>query len=229
MRIRPIMFNTEMVQAIMNDNKTQTRRAPKIQPFLNRNGYWRYGDAVWHKDNSVSLRCENHLIWKYAPCKPGDILWVRETWNLVLDFDNSDTPIYETERYVYFADNPMPFDYWVDVNTGEHKEQMPWKPSIHMPKEAARIFLRVKAVRFERLQEITEVQALMEGCYMYRTPGEIQPGHDGTAIQDFHRVWDNTVKPAERSDRGWDANPWVWVIEFERCERPACWEVYLYG
>ena len=87
----------------------------------------------------------------------------------------------------------------------------PWRPSIHMPKEAARIFLRVTGGRVERLQEITEDEAIREGCI----------AHGGNlAIDDFRAIWDSTIKKADLPLYGWDANPWVWVIEFERIERP---------
>ena len=217
MKVMPILFSTEMVQAIMDYRKTQTRRIIKLTPGFSGRQVGESGNP----DNPLGFMYPCGI--KRPPCNKGDILWVRETWQCVFDFDNSDQPIEETERYIYYADSPMPFDYWVDADTGEHKEQMPWKPSIHMPKEAARIFLRVKEVRVERLQGITETQALMEGCYMYRTKCEIQPGRSGTAIEDFHRVWDSTIKRSELEKYGWDANPWVWVIEFERCEKPGGW------
>ena len=230
MSYKPILFNTEMVKAIKDGWKTQTRRIAKqlcgLDPredglppekfefFISP----RSGALHW-EDLLRSVTVDGNRV--FAPVMPGDILWVREKWQHVYNFDDGDQLIEGTGRYVYYADNPMTFDYWVDPDTGEHKEQMPWKPSIHMPKEAARIFLRVKDVRVERLQDITETQALMEGCYMYRTKCEIQPGHSGTAIEDFHRVWDSTIKRSELEKYGWNENPWVWVIEFERCEKPA--------
>lgn len=132
------------------------------------------------------------------PCDPGDILWVRETWN------------YGEGEYRYKADDVMP-DGW---------HTTAWRPSIHMPKEAARIFLRVKDVRAERLQEITAAECLREG---------IEPeakNHVGQEFAQgmFHDLWDSTVKPADRDIYGWAANPWVWVIEFELCEKPEGWE-----
>lgn len=135
MAIKPILFNTEMVQSILGGRKTQTRRKIPIPNY----GYFMHVPTA-------SIR---------PPYQVGDILWVRETWQHVFTVDVSDQPIEGTDRYIYYADNPMPFGYWVDTDTGEHKEQMPWKPSIHMPKEAARIFLRVTNVRVEQLQDIT--------------------------------------------------------------------------
>lgn len=209
---RPILFNGEMVKAIREGRKTQTRRVCKG-----------YGD------------CNPVQVGYHPPFKPGDILWVRETWQHVYNLDDGDQPIEGTGRYVYYADNPMPFDYWVDVDTGEHKEQMPWKPSIHMPKGAARIFLRVKDVRVERLQEITVLDAINEGCsgticdhtYAARTYGCIDCYNTGwleAPDVEFSKLWDTTIKSEDRDKYGWDANPWVWVIEFERCEKPEGWD-----
>ena len=182
---RPILFNGEMVKAIREGRKTQTRRVCKG-----------YGD------------CNPVQVGYHPPFKPGDILWVREKWQHVYNFDDGDQLIEGTGRYVYYADNPMPFDYWVDPDTGEHKEQMPWKPSIHMPKEAARLFLRVKNVRIERLREISASDAMDEGFADWN---------------EFVTLWDSTIKPADRDKYGWNADPWVWVIEFERCEKPEGW------
>ena len=139
------------------------------------------------------------------PCESGDVLWVRETWQHVYTYDDSDKAIEETGRYVYFADDPMPFTYWVDTDTGEHKDQMPWRPSIHMPREAARIFLRVTDVRVERLQDIDDDGVVAEG---------LEIGAE------FDELWNRTLSKSDRAKFGWAANPWVWVIKFERCERP---------
>lgn len=198
---RPILFSGEMVKAIMEGRKTQTRRIVR-----------ELDDVPLHNfSDGAARRFISHgkaAKVKAAPCKPGDILWVRETWHHVFNFDDNDQAIDGTGRYIYYADNPMPFDYWVDVDTGEHKEQMPWKPSIHMPKEAARIFLRVKSVRAERLREVSVSDAMNEGF---------------TDLIDFVTFWDSTIKPADRYKYDWNGNPWVWVIEFERCEKPEGW------
>lgn len=222
---KPILFNTEMVQAIQVGRKTQTRRLVKEIPL-----HAPYFELCDGKPYACDMYGEWHPAERFCRIQPGDILWVRETWQHVYNFDDGDQLIEGTGRYVYYADNPMPFDYWVDTDTGEHKEQMPWKPSIHMPKEAARIFLRVKDVRVERLQDITEEQAEQEGCAGWHIeisggPWGVEDDPDeGTAVDDFQRVWDSTIKPEDRDMYGWDANPWVWVIEFERIEKPASWK-----
>lgn len=210
---RPILFNAEMVKAIIDGRKTQTRRLLR---------------------NIHAYSIKTDLPANKPPCKPGDILWVREKWQHVYNFDDGDQLIEGTGRYVYYADNPMPFDYWVDPDTGEHKEQMPWKPSIHMPKEAARIFLRVKEVRVERLQDITVLDAISEGCggticdhsNAHPTLGCtdcLNTGWLEPPDAEFAQLWDTTIKPADHERYGWEANPWVWVITFERCDKPKGW------
>ena len=202
MSYKPILFNTEMVKAIQMGRKTETRR-------------------LLRSISAYSIKTD--LPANKPPCKPGDILWVREKWQHVYNFDDGDQLIEGTGRYVYYADNPMSFDYWVDPDTGEHKEQMPWKPSIHMPKAAARIFLRVKDVRVERLQAMRLEDCLAEGVRLTAGVENDLVRAPIRAREWFSQVWDSTIKPADRDIYGWDANPWVWVIEFERCEKPEDW------
>lgn len=152
-------------------------------------------------------------------------MYVRETWNKAGLVDDSDHVIEGTEKYYYAAGPEKPcFDFWVDPETGEHKERMPWKPSIHMPKEAARIWLKVTDVRVERLQDITEAEAILEGAInniaFIHSPDD-EYDHIHTAREHFIDIWNSTIKKGDIDKYGWDANPFVWVIEFERCEN---WE-----
>lgn len=194
MRVKPILFNTEMVRAILDGRMTQARRLIKPQPTNPRHN--NVGWLEWDDGHGYRMK---------PPCEVGDILWVRETWQYVYTCDDYDKCIEITGRYVYFADDSMPFTYWVDTDTGEHKDQMPWRPSIHMPREAARIFLRVTDVRVERLQDIDDDGVVAEG---------LEIGAQ------FDELWNRTVKKSDRAKFGWENNPWVWVIEFERCEKP---------
>lgn len=122
-----------------------------------------------------------------APYHPGDVLWVRETWRKW------------SGGYSYKADAPD----WA----------CQWKPSIHMPREAARLFLRVTDVWVERLQNIQPSGAINEGACEACEPTT-------SIIPKFVSLWDSTIKTADLPSYGWNANPWVWVIEFERCEKP---------
>lgn len=187
--MKPILFNTDMVRAILEDRKTVTRRVVKPQPVM-------YGFG------------ETHFDWSKvkAPYSPGDILYVRETFGT-----------YNGDYYLYRADYP---DGATTYDFDVHRCDLPrWHPSIHMPREAARIFLRVTDVREERLREITEEQARAEGLYKGWSATETS-STAATAKQAFMWVWDSTIKPADRALYGWLASPWVWVIEFERCEKP---------
>lgn len=183
--IKPALFNTDMVRAILEGRKTVTRRVVKPQPPA---GVTRMEQGAapdrWRspgKDVWVEIR---------AHYQPGDILWVRETWAKSM-----------AGTYMYRAD-----DKAIMVER--------WHPSIHMPREAARIFLRVTNVQPERLQDINGLHAKEEGCegYVHINPLYGCP----ETVHNFKALWDSTIKPADRPTYGWDANPWVWVIEFER-------------
>jgi len=177
---KPILFNTEMVKAILEGRKTQTRRLMK--PI----------NSHYVMDGKPTIN---------PPCNPGDILWVRETWKQATTGTAGPGLI---DLYLYRADEPQD-------TTGMMVEDR-WHPSIHMPRKAARIFLRVKEVRLERLHEIMDAP----------------PGSDNPIVKEgctygfeFIAIWDNTINPAERSLYGWNANPWVWVITFERIDKEA--------
>jgi len=170
--MKPILFSTPMVQAILDGRKTMRRRVIRPQP------QHAYDDYMGGWDCLTEGHC--HLCEPKPPYKPGDILWVRETW--YQHYDGS---------YAYRASAPE--------NTG-------WKPSIHMPREAARIFLRVKTVRVERLQDITEEDAKAEGVIC----GQGQKRW--TARSAFMDLWDRI----NGKKNPWESNPWVWVISFER-------------
>lgn len=218
--IKPILFNTEMVRAILEGRKTVTRRVVKGQ-----GAGWElvdFGDntaMIKVRPNGEEYPVDVPGLWATfewdgvpefpmvkAPCESGDCLWVRETWSRV-----------ETGEYLYKADNEKPFSY------------LGWRPSIHMPKEAARLFLRVIGVRAERLQDISAKQAHMEGqprcnggitvCGGPRSCYDCEADTENAVLW-FAGCWDSTIKPADCAAYGWEANPWVWVIEFERCEKP---------
>ena len=139
------------------------------------------------------------------PFEAGDVLWVRETWGRLTECDVF--PPYEPheERFIYRADRGDPDHF-----------QAKWHPSIHMPKEAARIFLRVKDVRVERLQDMDEDAAIAEGI------ADSPAGTDSPLLR-FTELWDKTIRREDLREFGYHANPWVWVIEFERCEKPEGW------
>ena len=188
MTIKPILFNTEMVRAILDGRKSVTRRVVKhdTNEILN---------SPYHKKHPEVE--DKQIISKLCmpPYQPEAVLYVRETWCLR----------YDGEKYFYKADKNTQLEEKQLVDY----DHVSWKASIHMPKEAARIWLKVKGVRVERLQDITDEQAEKEGCNDYTS----------TALG-FSYLWDSTIKRTEIDRYGWDANPWVWVIDFEQCEKP---------
>lgn len=128
---------------------------------------------------------------------------MRETWS----------EGYEDGTYIYRADDKL-----ADLPTFKESSKLIYHPSIHMPKEAARIWLKITYVRVERLQEISAESALAEGADKYiHTNGGLD---ENMTITSFIGIWNSTIKKSDIDRYGWDANPWVWVIEFERCEKP---------
>ena len=198
-RVLPILFNTEMVRAILDGRKSCMRRICKdgneyTVPDMNFYNADRRTYAVHNyadKEHTDKLSTAERT----CPICPGDILYIRETWS----------PVFiRPRRYLYKVECK-------DV------ENLPikWHPSIHMPKEATRIWLKVTDVRVERLQDITEVQAQAEGCNSGLLTGAC------TARGQFEDLWNSTIKKSDLDRYGWDTNPYVWVIEFERCEKSA--------
>ncbi len=234
---RPILFSAPMVRAILEGRKTVTRRVCKPQPSANAHTTCASGipmGAWWETGKDIN-RCPHG--------QPGDRLWVRETWYCdhfevqkgpylqpadMHDLDQSR----EDGELVYAADGLAPYE----------QEQPTWKPSIHMPRWASRILLEITDVRVERLQDISEEQAQAEGCFF--TDYGRKCGHTGSGwtevgdcpVPEAHHplrngwMWDKTSSPNEclgtatwafanlwqKTGGDWDANPWVWVVEFKR-------------
>lgn len=209
MAIKPILFNTEMVRAILDGRKSCTRRLVKPQP--DEKHTYPLG-FVTDSTEKKEVGCFGFGIDEYGgsiqyvkpPYQPGDFLYVRETWCLR----------YDGEKYFYKADKNTPREEkrLIDYNNTS------WHPSIHMPKEAARIWLRVTDVRVERLQDITPQGAWKEGARCSCLHPVPDCAGNKTA---FIEIWNSTIKKSDLDRYGWDANPYVWVISFERCAKPA--------
>lgn len=207
----PILFNTEMVRAILDGRKTCTRRLVRFLP--GENPQW----TGYIKDGLMLYNGKNEPCIRKAPYQPGDILYVRETWQYLYELDGNEQVIEDTGKYYYAATDTIPFNTYVDKNGVRH-DHAPWRPSIHMPKEAARIWLKVTNVRVERLQDITVEDALAEGMDKYiRLNGELD---ENSIITSFIGIWNSTIKKSDLDRYGWEANPYVWVIEFEVCDKP---------
>jgi len=210
---RPILFSAPMVRAILDGRKTVTRRPVKVQPHTDASGNFCVGRSNYGQDGygkPVTKRFINDCC-PYG--KPGDRLWVRETWycdhSEVLsgpylkpdDLDISEAR--DDGTLVYAADGLAPYE----------QEQPTWKPSIHMPRWACRILLEIIDVRVERLQDITYEQAVTEGVHRGALREWCASDEGGAChkypIPAFRDLWQST-------GGDWDANPWVWVVEFKR-------------
>lgn len=210
--MKPILFNTEMVRAILDGRKSVTRRVIKPQP--------EGAHTILGCDpdkRTFEIMCGNggeggiFLDWTEdvkAPFWPGDILYVRETWkNATGDLAGGGYALFDT--FVYKADGKAMDNYPLDQLMVEGS----WRPSIHMPKRAARIFLRVTDVYPQRLKEgfvCSDRELLKEG---------MDGGNPWDDLFQFMRTWDSAIKKKDLPLYGWEADPWVWVIEFERVSK----------
>lgn len=186
---RPILFNIEMVRAILEDRKTQTRRLVKGLPLA---------EPWFTVEDGKPMMCDENGEWypaeRFSVVQPGDILWVRETWAK------------DVGRYMYRANYSDTEKFYMNGR----EIRMVWSPSIHMPRKAARLFLLVKDVRCERLQDMTVEDCALDGGFCMDAVKVIG------VERLFGKLWDSTIKKADIPCYGWGANPWLWVIEFER-------------
>lgn len=217
MSMKPILFNTDMVKAILDGRKTCTRRLVKF--LSGKNPKW----TGYIKDGSMLYNGKNEPCIRTQPYQPGDILYVRETWCAL--------PVNEAGHmrghsvYYYKVDRDLRPEGW----------RGNWHPSIHMPKEAARIWLEVTDVRVERLQEMKPVNVIKEGAYpdcwdclnIYGESGsqccygtEEQCSQCDEMMMEWEKLWNSTIKKSDLDRYGWDANPYVFVIEFVKIDKP---------
>lgn len=198
--MKGIPMKTWEVQAILDGRKTVMRRVVKPQPKgplvpAPSDGCWPGYYAEVGTPRVVN-----------PPCRPGDTLYVQETWAKTRD-----------SHYLYRAWS-RPGNEPERQDKAIKELRLKWRPSIHMPREAARIFLRVTDVKVERLQDIKErggfnASAEAEG---FCNDINLYDGTGKSATKHFAEAWDRTIKPKDRALYGWEANPWVWVIEFDR-------------
>ena len=204
---KPILFNTEMVRAILDGRKTCTRRVVKTRRkdacgfYVTKNTDGSFAGVYEYDDEERMLESPMK-----PPYQPGDLMYVRETWG----------EGYAEGTYIYKADDKL-----AEIPTFEKTAKRLYCPSIHMPKEAARIWLKVTDVRVERLQDITDDGAKAEGAN-WKNGQNVgwEEKMKRTATERFAEIWNSTIKKSDLDRYGWEANPWVWVIEFERCEKP---------
>lgn len=254
---RPILFNAQMILALLNGSKTQARRAVNPQPYVDKHGNYCWNDRNFGQDSSGP---RTQAIASQLPSsetgrvicpqgKPGDRLWVRETWRIgawdenkgALAIDYMASPPGETpwitvpedlenyygesvfEKYwMQSTDDCIESDLSTDADGKYHWEpgQSPCRvrPSTHMPRWASRITLEITGVRMERLHEISEADAMAEGCtenhngYFWGGPHAVSGLKQMvTAKKAYCDLWESINGPGS-----WDVNPWVWVVEFKR-------------
>ena len=222
--MKPILFNTAMVRAILDGEKTCTRRVIKLPKHIEkqRNGlYILCAEGSTYSDKEF----KDVIDYINTPYKVGDILYVRETWKKYKKRIGEGDSCRLVEFYGYKDDEEK------QDNPSEFYESK-WKPSIHMPKEAARIFLKVTSVRAERLKDITDEGCLNEGIREFTKDGVVkkydtEPNMHTwekmprTPREAFEKLWNSTLQLKGKWN-GWknlfEYNPWVWVIEFKQIE-----------
>jgi hypothetical protein len=197
MRERPILFNGDMVRAILAGRKVQTRRAIAPQPYIDASGNFCWNGSNYGQDTAgvpmartlasqIPSARTGRVLCPFG--KIGDRLWVRETWGRHPDYPDANRVVHRAEP-------------------GSDHDAERWRPSIHMPRWACRLVLEITAVRVERLQDITSDDVLAEGI---TTRFKVADAADDLRIQ-FRDLWNDT-------GGDWDSNPWVWVIDFNRVE-----------
>ncbi len=211
MKERPILFSGPMVRAILEGRKTQTRRLLKIPGIMPRTAF-----PITSPDESIEKWDDGtfHYFSTSAmsgpyPCpygEPGDRLWVREAWQ----HGNHPLGPYQPGCPVYYRADYLDDPHGPDGEKSPEGRYRTWRPSIHMPRTASRILLEVYDVRVERLQDISEAACLAEGC---------SGGHGCISGYQYNATPDEHFKWIWESVGGdWSANPWVWVVEFQRLQ-----------
>jgi len=222
MKLIPILFSTPMVQAILTGRKTMTRRIMK--PQIEECKHHLYAEAEWKSkptqwsitdEFAYCANCGNgtspKFDYKGIKCpygKVGDVLWVRESY---------------ANAGSHFVYKDAGWKYWLDEEDREMKyDPIKWKPSIHMPYSACRIWLKITEIKIERLHDITEEDAIAEGISLNPSLSEIVGGFTTDNIMHFYKATDcfKSLWDLINGEESWNLNPWVWVIEFEKIDKP---------
>lgn len=210
MKINPILFSTPMVQAILSGQKFQTRRTKGLEKITNH--YFQsmvhhyHGRFTFVENGNFNPTNEDVVVVECPYGQVGDVLWVRETY--------LKQPKIITQKMLDDGADTWPsFDHVADCELGDIEQYKEWgwkvKPSIHMPKEACRLFLKITDIRVEQLQNISRGDAMAEGCPFPNMAKEVSP------VEWFKGLWKSI-----NGEDSWNSNPWVWVISFERIEKP---------
>ncbi|GAA5557173.1 hypothetical protein Asch01_01891 [Acinetobacter schindleri] len=227
MKERPILFNAEMVQAILDGRKTQTRRIMRRQPDAVERFHHGESTKDTNADHAI-LRCYSdpkgfkgcNSGWlasatyktPFSEFNVGDRLWVRETFCYGCidewDAEHPDDRRLFVDQYDGRKQSSIPKQWCLENNV--EIEDVIWKPSIHMPRSASRLLLEITKIRVEQIQDITKEDAKAEGFDYSTTPSAIEMGYSIGARTNFRHTWEGIY-----GTESWDQNPWVWVIEFK--------------
>ncbi|WXF89156.1 hypothetical protein WDV92_10485 [Pseudomonas syringae pv. atrofaciens] len=205
---RPILFSAPMVRAILSGQKTVTRRVLKVQPHIDASGNFCVGGANYGQD-IYGKPVTKHFVSSNCPHgKPGDRLWVREAWQADAQVNEiAPRELSHGEPIQYPADGASRQTGCSMITPGKTR------PSIHMPRWVSRILLEITDVRVERLQEISLAQVQREGCAVrqFWLFGANKEEAQKIGASVFGGLW-SSINGAE----SWNANPWVWIVEFKR-------------
>ena len=229
-RVLPIIFNTEMVRGIVDDRKAVTRRVVKKSQctFFTKKEPRDLQKKDLYYPYDIMTDAELIANIYRSQYNPGDILYVRETWAFIPcigcdgKYKRKGGPIncYEYQAVEYDDGESISDGCFVYRADCPYPEKVSWRPSIHMPKQAARIWLKVTNLYVERLKNMSLDDFLKEGVIIRPESFSDPENAYQQAKTEFIHIWDSTIKKPDLEMYGWDASPWTWVIEFERCERP---------
>lgn len=235
MKERPILFNTEMVNAVVEGRKTQTRRIIKPQPVFKEGTGFHWKGAMYGIGSDYAETVSNFTNYSCPVGRVGDRLWVRETFCMGRIEEDDNPFLWPKPLYVdnYEGQDAYPIYKQMVVKENIVHEDVIWSPSIHMPRSASRIMLEITKIRVERLNDISEKDAIAEGVEPVVVPDNIPV--EGGYTRDNREMWKgyknharayrDTAKDSFMSlwqeiygTQSWDSNEWVWVVEFKRID-----------
>lgn len=217
MKERPILMSAPMVRAILDGRKTQTRRVIKVQPsssdlqistlidaYIDRKNI---GKSHWVRLEDLNIVYDDRVFFSCPFGKVGDGLWVRENWQ----HSNYPDGPYEPDCHIFYRADYMDDQLGADLEKSPDRIRRKWKPSIHMPRMASRILLEITNISVERLQDISEADAIDEGV-------NVHPDHHGKPPNSIYSPVDayRDLFESIYGEGSWNLNPYVWVIEFNK-------------
>jgi len=207
--MKSILLKTDEVKAVLDGRKSQKRIVIKIP-----SGTFWLGSEIYDNKLDFGIMGTSAVYSKKIPYEIGDVLWVKETWNCIpLHAGLYDMPDKKSNEIVGY-------DYWYRADDTDQNPDDKWRPSIHMPREAARIFLEVTDRWVERLQDIKDIDIKAEGIVLYDKDAEFdnECSDETRRLMEFQILWDSTIKDQDIYRYGYDANPWVINYEFKRTD-----------